>query len=160
MQPKDIVTVGVLMPCLLRVSEAASLALHGMALMARYPEKQFSNQAMAERLNASSHHLAKVMQMLVKAGLVRSQRGPSGGFRLNTSAEEIQLLRIYEAVDGPISQEECLLHKPKCSGCICMLGNLVSMLQEQIRNCLTNTTLAELSRNLALVNPPAEASVP
>ncbi len=148
------------MPCLVRVSEAASLALHSMALLARNPDQRFSNQAIAEKLNASTHHLAKVMQMLVKSGLVRSQRGPQGGFLLNASAAEIQLLQIYEAVDGPISHAECLLHHPKCNGCICMLGNLVSMLQEQIHDCLTNTTLAELSRNLAIANPPLETGVP
>jgi Rrf2 family protein len=140
----------------MRVSEAASLALHGMALLAKFPEKRYSNQVMAERLDASSHHLAKVMQMLVKAGLVRSQRGPQGGFLLNAAAEDIQLLQIYEAVDGPISHDECLLHKATCSGNICMLGNLVYSLHEQLRNCLANTTLAEFSLNLALVNKAAE----
>ena len=148
------------MPCLVRVSEAASLALHSMALLARYPEKRFSNQAMAEKLDASSHHLAKVMQMLAKAGLVKSQRGPLGGYRLNTTAEDIQLLRIYEAVDGPISHDECLLHKPTCNGNICMLGNLVYTLHEQIRNCLANTTLADFSLNLALAHAPKEARDP
>ena len=148
------------MPCLVRVSEAASLALHSMALLAIYPEKQFSTPTMAERLNASSHHLAKVMQMLVKAGLVKSQRGPLGGFRLVAACEEIHLLQIYEAVDGPISHDECLLHKPMCNGNVCMLGNLVYSLHEQIRDCLAKTTLADFSRNLAMVNMSDEARVP
>jgi Rrf2 family nitric oxide-sensitive transcriptional repressor len=146
-------------PCLVRISEAASLALHSMALLARYPELQFSNHSMAERLNASSHHLAKVMQLLVKAGLVKSQRGPSGGFRLAVAAANIALLQIYEAVDGPISHDGCLLHKRTCNGNTCILGNLVYTLHEQIRNCLANTTLADFSLKLALVNNSVESCV-
>jgi Rrf2 family protein len=152
------------MPCLVRVSEAVSLALHGMALLARHPEKRFSAQAMAEGLDASSHHLAKVMQKLAKAGFVESQRGPLGGFRLNASAAEIQLLQLYEAVEGPISHEGCLLHKPICGGNICMLGNLVYAFHEQIRDCLANTTLAEFSLNSTLLNssdePTTSGSLP
>jgi Rrf2 family protein len=146
------------MPCLVRVSEAVSLALHGMALLARHPEKRFSAQAMAEGLDASGHHLSKVMQKLAKAGFVEAQRGPLGGFRLSVSAADIHLLQLYEAVEGPISHEGCLLHKPICGGNICMLGNLVYAFHEQIRNCLANTTLAEFARNSALMSSPAESN--
>jgi Rrf2 family protein len=134
---------------LLRISEATTLALHTMALLARNGEKRFTNDVIAERLNASGHHLAKVMQQLAKAGLVESQRGPLGGFRLSIPAEDVPLLQVFEVIEGPLSQGGCLLREPVCPGNKCRLGNLVCRLQEQIHDCLANTTVAEFSQDLA-----------
>jgi len=47
-------------------------------------------------------YLLKILQQLVKAGLLRSKRGPRGGFSLAKPAEEISLLDMLEAVDGPM----------------------------------------------------------
>jgi Rrf2 family transcriptional regulator, nitric oxide-sensitive transcriptional repressor len=138
------------MPCLVRVSEATSLALHTMAFLAGNLDQRFTNRAIAQGLGASVHHLAKVMQQLAKADLVQSQRGPLGGFRLNVDAAKIQLLRIYEAVEGPITREGCGLHKTSCDGNKCLLGNLMDSFHEQIRDCLENTTLADFSANFGL----------
>lgn len=62
-----------------------------MALLARHRDERFANPVIAERLNASGHHLAKVMRRLVKLGMIESQRGPRGGFTLRVPAEEIKL---------------------------------------------------------------------
>ena len=51
-----------------------------MALLAAHPRERMSAGRIAELLGASQAHLAKVMQRLVKAGLVDSVRGPGGGF--------------------------------------------------------------------------------
>ena len=59
-----------------RISEAASLGLHTMALLAKRGETRTTNQEIADMLGASVHHLAKVMQRLVRAGLVDSAVGP------------------------------------------------------------------------------------
>ncbi len=146
------------MATLVRISEATTLALHSMAMLARDGQKRFTTDVMAEKLNASGHHLAKVMQQLVKAGLVESQRGPLGGFRLCMPPEEVLLLRVFEVMEGPLSQGGCLLREPVCPGNQCRLGNLVCVLQAQIRNCLANTTLAEFSRSPDSSGAPVEGS--
>jgi Rrf2 family transcriptional regulator, nitric oxide-sensitive transcriptional repressor len=138
---------------LIRMSEAATLAVHAMAFLATRHDQRFTGQAIAERLAASSHHLAKVMQRLAKAGLVASQRGPNGGFSLGRPPEEIPLLRIYEVVEGPVSVG-CLLNKPVCGRQGCVLGGLVQTLHEQIRECLATTSLAAFSEGLAFESPP------
>jgi Rrf2 family protein len=143
---------------LLRISEATTLALHTMALLAGNGETRFTNEVIAERLNASGHHLAKVMQQLAKAGLVESQRGPLGGFRLSMPAEDVPLLQVFEVIEGPLSQGGCLLREPVCPGNTCKLGNLICGLQEQIRLCLANTTVAEFSRDLAISQVSAKAA--
>lgn len=143
---------------LVKISEAASLALHTMALLASQREERFTNQAIAARIGASSHHLAKVMQRLVKSGLVESLRGSLGGFTLGMPPDKVKLLQIYEAVEGPLSVEICPLNKaacdgkdPLCDGQCCLLGDLVHTVHQQIRHHLESTTLAELACSLALV---------
>jgi Rrf2 family transcriptional regulator, nitric oxide-sensitive transcriptional repressor len=141
---------------LVRISEAATLAVHAMAIMARHRNDCLSNVAIARKLDASSHHLAKVMSKLVKAGFVGSQRGPLGGFRLRVEADEVRLLQIHEAVEGPVSQGECLLRRTACHGSICPLGIRLCTIQEQLRDCLAGMTLAEFSRGLTLLNTPGK----
>jgi Rrf2 family nitric oxide-sensitive transcriptional repressor len=63
------------MPTVLRMSDAASLALHGMVILAEAPERRVSARAIASELDASEAHLAKVLQRLARAGLVESVRG-------------------------------------------------------------------------------------
>jgi Rrf2 family protein len=46
--------------------------------------------------------LLKILQQLVRSRILASERGPSGGFRLRRPAEDISLLEIIEAIDGPI----------------------------------------------------------
>ena len=133
------------MPRLINISEAVSLGLHTMVLLATDTERRFSNPEIAETLDVSGHHLAKVMQRLVRAGLVDSVSGPRGGFLLATPAQEIGLLRIYEAIEGTLADEGCLLRKSTCDGRNCVLGEVLHSLHEQLRDYLSNTTLAGLA---------------
>lgn len=134
------------MPKLVNISEAVSLGLHTMALLAVQPHQRLRNQQIAETLEASTHHLAKVMPRLVRVGLVASTSGPQGGFQLDKPAAEVALLTIYEAIDGALDDDNnCLLRAPICRGGKCMLGEVLHSLRTQLRDYLTNTTLAELA---------------
>ena len=66
---------------ILRLSEAASIAVHGMILVAR-SDKLVNVNTIAELTSSSRHHVAKVFQRLVKENFIASNRGPSGGFSL------------------------------------------------------------------------------
>ena len=96
------------------------------------------------KLGASENHLAKVLQQLVRAGLVASRRGPRGGFVLARPAAEIRLLEIYEAVAGPLRPTECLLANKLCDGRTCLFGDLLVDLHARLADHLGRTTLAGL----------------
>ena len=100
------------MATMLRISEAASLAIHAMAVVAGKPEEVHSTHGVATALGVSEAHLAKVMQRLTRAGLVSSVRGPKGGFVLARPAAEVTLLAIFEAIEGHLEPKGCLLKKP------------------------------------------------
>ncbi len=126
------------------VSEAAALGLHAMACLANRAGEPASVAAMAELLKASANHLSKVLQRLARGGLVRSVRGPAGGFVLAREPEQITLLDVYEQIDGQLDSAACLFGLPVCSGRECILGGLLADANEQVRTHLAQTSLADL----------------
>ncbi len=90
---------------IITLTEAASIGLHGMIIVAR--NKNLTNvQDIAELTGTSKHHVAKIFQRLVKAGFLYSQRGPADGFVLK-KPEDITFLDIYEAIEGTIELSIC-----------------------------------------------------
>jgi len=117
---------------LINISEAASLALHGLVVIARSQPSRINVKVLAEKLNASQTHMAKVFQKLGKANLVRSLRGPAGGFELNKPAEDITFLEIYEIIDGEIILGDCPLGKNHCVFKSCIFDNELTRISTEI----------------------------
>jgi Rrf2 family protein len=133
------------MPKLMKIPEAASLALHSMALLADSARGPTSARELALRLDASEAHLAKVMQRLEAGGLVKSTRGPKGGYVLSRPSDSITLKEVYELVEGPISPTKCLLETPICNGGACAFGRLLEQLDRRLRRYLETTPLSRLA---------------
>jgi len=129
----------------MKISEASTLALHATVYLAANPGRMVSTGEMAERLNVSEAHLSKVMQRLTKAGFLKSIRGPKGGFMLSRESESISLLDIYEAIEGPVTQDKCLLGSPVCTGTMCILCDLIEKVGHETRDYLAAATLAALA---------------
>ncbi|RLD11976.1 MAG: Rrf2 family transcriptional regulator [Chlamydiae bacterium] len=129
------------MATILKISEATTLAIHAMIYIAAYPELPVSTAKIAKRFNVSAAHLSKVMQRLTHIGLLRSQRGPSGGFLLTRPAEQITLLEIYEAIEGKLPTAVCLLETPACSGEICVISKLLQNIHKEVDKFLRKTTI-------------------
>ena len=129
---------------ILKISEAASLAMHTMALLAEDPDNVHSVNGIAKILNVSQNHLSKVLQRLSKAGFVESTRGPKGGFVLSLPAGELALLDVYESIEGKLVANECLLEKRICNGSDCIFGGLLSDVQNEIRDYLSSRSLDDI----------------
>ncbi|HOS93207.1 MAG TPA: Rrf2 family transcriptional regulator [Armatimonadota bacterium] len=127
----------------LRISEAASIGLHTVLLLAQEGQQFLSARDMARTMGVSEAHLSKVLQRLVRAGIAESARGPHGGFRLAAGAEALSLLAVYEAIDGPLRPLPCLLGRPMCDGKSCILGGLLASVNEQIRDQLASVRLSQ-----------------
>ena len=130
---------------LLKVSEAATLALHTMAMLAANPSRKVPAREVAAAYKVSEAHLAKVLQRLGKAGLVSSTRGPKGGFLLGKKPARITLLSVFEAVEGPIGFRNCMFAKKACKGEHCVMGNALRDANQVLKDYLTQTTLAEFA---------------
>jgi Rrf2 family protein len=128
---------------ILKISEAASLALHTTVILAANPNRLISTKKLASQLHASEAHLSKVLQRLEKADIVNSTRGPKGGFKLKNLSDKITLLDVYEAIDGNFSPSNCLFDENLCNG-NCIMGNLLEELNTQVRDYLSKTKLNSL----------------
>ena len=124
------------------LSEAASIALHGIILIAQ-EKKGLNVIKIAERTDTSKHHVAKVMQRLVKAGYLSSQRGPSGGFIMRKDPKEINFLEIYETIEGPIEISECPMDKQVCPFDKCIMNNVTSKMTLEFKSFLENQTIEQ-----------------
>ena len=127
---------------IISLSEAASIALHGMILVGR-AQTGINVTKIAEDINSSKHHVAKVMQRLVKSGYLSSQRGPTGGFVLKKDPEDINFLEIYETIEGKIEINTCPMNKPVCPFDKCIMNNVTSKMSEEFREYLRNQKLSE-----------------
>jgi len=131
------------MPGVLKISEAVNLALHTAGLLAGEQDRVLSVREVALALGGSEAHLSKVLQRLAKAGLVASDRGPKGGFRLAKRPREITLLAVYEAIEGPLEASNCLLGRAVCNG-RCILGDLLGRVNRSVSDVLSKTSLADV----------------
>lgn len=127
---------------ILKISEAASIALHAMIILAKNQDKLISVKEIAISLDISANHLSKVMQRLNKAGLIDSIKGYNGGFKLIKKPEDINFLKIYELIDGELSGSKCLLAKNECSQ-ECILSDLVVSVNKQVREKFEKTKLSD-----------------
>ncbi len=89
--------------------------------------------------------LAKIFQQFSKIGLVKSFRGTGGGFLLGRAAENITLLEVVEAVEGPIIPNRCVVAPTDCerSG-FCNAHPVWKRVQGEVRSVLEGVTLKEL----------------
>ena len=141
---------------ILHFSEAASLAVHGVLLLAAPGAEQRTVHSLAASVGASEAHMAKVVQRLGKAGILVSTRGPRGGVSLARPAGEISLLAVYEAVEGPLDRGGCVLGRSACPFGACLFGGLLERVSGEVRDFLSATTLEDFwkSRGLGPENAP------
>ena len=136
--------LGATMPCALKISEAASLAMHALGYLANRQDGPITSREIANRFEISEAHLSKVLQRLAKVELVRSVRGPRGGFILTRAPESVTLLEVFEAIEGRFEPSQCLLSSSICEGDDCILGKIVVEANRMLRTRLEETTLVEV----------------
>ena len=97
------------------LSITADHALRAVLLLARIPaDHAMRADAIAESIGAPRNYLAKTLNALAKAGIVRSSRGPFGGFSLAMSPRELTIARVTQLFDERPRTGACLLKKSRC----------------------------------------------
>ncbi|MDY0296741.1 MAG: Rrf2 family transcriptional regulator [Acidobacteriota bacterium] len=132
---------------LIHLSERASLAIHSMALLVGSKNGRATIRELADQLDASANHLAKVFQSLGKAGLLRSERGPAGGYRLNRPAEKISFLDVFEAVEGRVVLSGCPLGKEKCYFQKCVFSGQLNRITRDLYESMRGLNMASFKQD-------------
>ncbi|MHC4293087.1 MAG: RrF2 family transcriptional regulator [Planctomycetota bacterium] len=88
----------------MRISRSTGYALLAAAYIAKHKnEGIILSQTISKEYNIPLEYLLKLLQQLVRANILRSKRGPRGGFSMARPTRRITMLEIIEAVDGPMT---------------------------------------------------------
>jgi Rrf2 family protein len=139
----------------MQLTRAADYAVRIMIHLASLPSGARPNRAvLAEAGEIPEHFVGKVLQALARAGLIGSQRGMKGGFALAVPPEEITVLRVIEAIEGPTQLNACLNNQGK--GCSrsgwCPAHHVWIEAQEAMTTVLRQATIAALAAPPTLTN--------
>ncbi len=126
----------------IHMSDAVLIAIHGLVIIARESGTAASSRQIAEKIGASFNTVAKVMQRLVKAKLISSERGPAGGFALVKPASGISLYDIYTVMEGEPEDKGCILGASGCSMGKCIFEGTVQKISNDFRQFLTARKLS------------------
>ena len=90
-------------------SRSTEYAIRALIPLSQVPDGKYTMvKTIAEQEDIPSHFLAKILQQLARKGLLRSSKGPMGGFCLRVPASDIRLLDVVEALDGIQIQHLCI----------------------------------------------------
>jgi len=128
---------------LFNLSEASTIAIHSMGLIAKSKETLNAIQ-IAEITGFSKNHISKVLQHLVKNNFLNSTRGPKGGFVLNHKPEEVSLLDIYELIEGTPQNNQCKMSCANCPFSKCIFGGLTDKFTREFQSYLKEKKLSDL----------------
>lgn len=116
-----------------------------LELAMEYGKAPLQIKTIAQREDISNKYLEQLISMLKSAGLVRSIRGPRGGYVLAKEPAEIQLKDVFTTLEGPMVPAECLEHPEYCPRCTdCATRQIWQELQDAIFGVLESVTLADL----------------
>jgi len=145
---------------MMQVSRKVDYALRAAIYLSLQKEvRPASVKEIATHRRIPQKFLEKIIQDLIRAGIVRSHRGAHGGYTLARTADRVSFRDVIEAVDGPISINVCVNERPECS--ILASCNMQRVWQEGQRRMLeffADTTLADLMGG-RMLNTGTEAGV-
>jgi Rrf2 family iron-sulfur cluster assembly transcriptional regulator len=100
------------------LSKSFGYALRGILYIAvmQDEERKVQIEEIATKLSVPKHFLGKIMQQIVKAGLLKSTKGPYGGFSLATETLNTPVIKLVEITDGMEQFSMCVLNLKYCNG--------------------------------------------
>lgn len=112
-------------------------------------KEQVALNSIAERNEISPQYLEQVFASLKRAGIVKSVKGPQGGYRLNHDADQITVAQILEALEGSyhIEEENAPENSVHKGSSITIQTLIIDKVNDAMDNILTNITLADLERD-------------
>ncbi len=129
------------------ITKASEYAILSLIVLSK-EEKPMGSESLAMQLSIPKSFLAKILQSLAKANILKSFKGINGGFTLATTANEINMLDVMTAVEGKTpavfecspSMEDC----PSDRASLCTIWPFLHKLQGKIDDFLAELTLADI----------------
>lgn len=124
-------------------------AIRAMAALGKLPAGEYAGaNRVAAEIEAPPNYLGKLLQTLARVGLVESQKGAGGGFRLARPAREITLFDIVDPLEDFGRWSTCVLGRSECSDAHpCVVHDRWKKVRTDYLNLLSRTTIADLVRS-------------
>ncbi|MFJ4692426.1 RrF2 family transcriptional regulator [Streptomyces sp. NPDC088766] len=131
----------------MRITARTDYAVRAMAELAAAGDTPLTAEQLSDRQDIPVRFLFGILRELRLAHLVRSVRGPQGGYLLAGAADEISLAAVIRAVDGPLAKVRDLsLTDLEHPGAAAVLPDVWRAVRTSLRQVLEATTLADLAR--------------
>src|SRR6185369_2485935 len=129
---------------MLKLTKKADYGLMAMRHLAEHAEQgACSAKDVADAYHIPAELLAKILQRLVKAGLLHSQHGTNGGYTLARDAGKISAYEVIRAIDGPLFITSCVTVRGDCDQSdLCTIKEPLRRVNESIEEVLRSITLA------------------
>jgi Rrf2 family protein len=139
--------VDIAMQHVLRISRKIDYGLRAMIYLASVAhDTVVPFREIAHQMDVPEDFLAKILKTLVDAGLVRSTRGPHGGYALSRTPAEVSFLDVIEAVEGPVALNVCLDGEDACGhSTSCTMTSVWRLGQERMLDVYRQARLADLA---------------
>ena len=132
----------------MQITRQADYAVRAMVYLAQLgPERRAATNQIAQEKHIPPSFLAKIVSQLSVAGLLQTSRGARGGVSLARPADQISLLDVVEAIDGPILLNECVGEGTTCLfGDDCPMKPIWCDAQKDLVTQLGRTTFAQVAQ--------------
>jgi len=130
-----------------KLNKMTDYAVVCLGTLARKPGYSMSATELSNETGLTIYTVQKLLKLLVvKSNLVSAKRGSQGGYALNKQSNEISIVEIIEALDGPISLTACVDSSgSRCeTSNVCLLGGNWNRVNEIIRDSLNDISLNDL----------------
>lgn len=133
----------------MQLTREGDYGIRSVLYLARQPYKKISFVTeISEQYKIPRSFLAKILQKLVKAKIVRSYRGVKGGFSLARLAKDITVFDVLEAIEGKLAMNLCLSDKKKCDfSKNCPISPVWANVQSKVVEVLKKSNFEDLSRH-------------
>jgi Rrf2 family transcriptional regulator, nitric oxide-sensitive transcriptional repressor len=130
----------------MKLQISSQLAIYAVLELIAHPDRSLTVSEIGARYGVSNHHLAKVMNVLARAGLIRSARGAGGGYQFSGNARRTTLLDLIELFEkvGPVDPEDA--GSAEGSGETRALLEVLREIDDIARATLGSITLATLCK--------------
>lgn len=132
------------------ISRTSAYALEAALILASHPDERVRANELAESLDLPGNYLSKILNSMARAGLLISERGPRGGFRLKRGPDQIVIGDIIGLFEETGSSRRCFLGRGTCSDKDgCAMHDRWKAVSGPVFDFFENTTLATLVQDRA-----------
>jgi Rrf2 family protein len=130
------------------LSKTGMHAVTAISSLTRLPEGTYVGASdLAAGIGAPPNYLGKLLRTLANAGIVESQKGKNGGFRLARSPASISLFDVVEPIEHVSRWSGCILGRPQCSDQdACAVHDRWKVVRDVYFRFLRETTIADLAK--------------